>query len=260
MAKKGRGKAKAEPGDLRAVSALVEAWIAGDASASEALMMFGRDASFEVLSLAEQHQNKELAEFGRRLVAVPPHVETNLYGLRRRSVSAAIENVARAGVQATEVRDLVATGGSIAFFDPHLVIDDLVKGGRPRKDTARLAAGDLAWFGLPTADPRPVRIEFGPPPEGVTPLRLRLKVKTGVVFAGPPEASDGPRLGAVRIDPYHTALDAHVERGVLMKWRPGLYALHVFLEGDTIRVCAEIEADPEATLDIVQATAVGLSG
>ena len=54
-------------------------------------------------------------------------------------------------------------------------------------------------------------------------LSLRLLVTSGVVFIGPPESADGPRLGELRIDPFSTQLDQKLHEGRLVRFKPGRY-------------------------------------
>jgi len=249
-------------GDLRAVAAHLKAYHNGQSEeATIALMGMGRDASFLVREAAESSDDPELTELAKKLAAVPPQVDTNLYGLRRASVQDRVNEALEDAPLAIEAENLMATGGAIAFFDPMRVQDDLAKSGRPRRDPERAQVGDLAWVGLPTAGGTPVQLHADPPPEGQQTRRLRLKVQSGVVFVGPPEASDGPRLGTVRLDPFHTELDAHMMRGAFVRLKPGIYAVHAYLSDSALEVhlipdpapTAEIAVDPASLGDVPRA-------
>jgi hypothetical protein len=111
-----------------------------------------------------------------------------------------------------------------------------------------MSTGDVAWFGLPTAAPTAVRFTTQPCETGA--LRLRLRVDSGVVFAGPPEASDGPRLGTVRIDPNRTQLDEHLGKGRFLRMKPGVYRIDARLGPDGVVVHLIPDPDPDARLDL----------
>jgi hypothetical protein len=237
------------PGDLRAVRHHVEQWRKhGVEEARNMLMMLGRDASFTVCEVAEEWKDEELLAFGRRLVAVRPQLETNLDELRRLSVKAHVERAKESAVPAVEIEGVEAIGGAFALFDPQRLIEDLTKGGRPRKELDRVNAGDVAWFGLPTAAATAVRFTSQPAPAGA--LRLRLRVDSGVVFAGAPEASDGPRLGTVRLDPQRTRLDEHLNSGHFLRMKPGVYRIDARLESGTVMVHLRPDEAPETKLEI----------
>ncbi len=237
------------PGDLRAVRYHIDQWRKnGVEEARNMLMMLGRDASFTVCEVATERKDEALMAFGRRLVAVRPQLETNLNALRRASVRAHVERARKEAAPAVEVDNLAVAGGAVAVFDPERVVEALARGGWPRKDEARVNAGDVAWFGLPRTAPMPVR--FTTRPADGRPLRLRLRVESGVVFAGAPEASDGPRLGTVRRDPHHTQLDAHLSSGRFLRVKPGVYLLDVVLTGAEVTVHLGLDPDPEAALAI----------
>lgn len=246
-------------GDLRAVAAHVAAFKRGqDQEATIALMGMGRDAAFLIREAAEESKDPGLEELARKLAAVPPQVDTNLYPLRRASVQARVQEALLDAPLAVHAENLMAVGGALAFFDPLQVQDDLAKSGRPGRDPERLQAGDIAWFGLPNAGGTPVVLLTDPPPEGQATRRLRLKVQSGAVFVGPPEAADGPRLGTVRLDPFHTALDAHLQRGAFVRLKPGVFAVHAYLKGGILQVHlvpdqtpnAEIAVDPASLGDV----------
>jgi hypothetical protein len=258
---KGKGKGKGKglqkirpgqfegPGDLRAVRYHVEQWRKeGVEEARNMLMMLGRDASFTVCQVAAEWKDEELLEFGRRLVAVRPQISSNLDELRRKSVRTHVGRAKSSAPPAVEVDDLEATGGTFALFDPERLVEDLAKGGRPRKDAERVNAGDVAWFGLPRSAPTAVR--FTTAPCETEALRLRLRVDSGVVFAGAPEASDGPRLGTVRRDPDRTQLDEHLAAGRFLRVKPGVYRIDARLGPDGVVVHLQPDPDPETQLPI----------
>jgi hypothetical protein len=256
-----RAKAKAEvpvvgpDGDLRLVPLHLQAWKDGRSEeASTVLLQMGRDAAFQVLEAAEAAKDEGLIAFARRLAALPPQVDTNLYTLRAESVAARVSEAA-AAPEVGAGGPIRVQGGAVALFDPLRVQDALAKGGRPRRDDARVQAGDVTWLGLPTAGPTEVRLRAGPPPAGQATRRARLKVTSGVIFVGAPEASDGPRLGTVRLDPFHTALDEHLAAGALLRLKGGVYAVHGFLAEDGgLEVYLAPDPDPKATLDVAAAT------
>ncbi|MEO1335427.1 MAG: hypothetical protein AAFV29_07270 [Myxococcota bacterium] len=236
---KGKGKSKSKPkkraskvsaqGDLTTIETHVEAYLGGDTSAATVLTEMGRDAAFTVLKLAQAAENGDLEQFARRLAAIPPQVETNMHELRRKSVRRLIETSRRQAVVATEAEALTVAGGALGIFDPQRVLEELATGGRPRRQAERLQVGDIACIGLPHAGEVGVRFDAGPPPEGQAVARLRLKVDSGMVFVGPPEASDGPRMGTVRLDPFSTLLDEHAPRGRFVRFANGVHALFAFL-------------------------------
>lgn len=250
-------KTKEPKGDLRDVPALVEKYKAGDMSGAEGLMDLGRDAAFSVLALGEAKRDDELLAFGKKLIAVPPQLPTNLFELRRQSVEALLKKHKADAAPIENLMDVVL-GNAGALFDPLRVAADLAKSGRPRRDPKRLEVGDLAWFWVPHPKTR-LEVRLGPPPTGVPGVRLRLKVDSGLVFLGAPEASDGPRLGTVRLDPFSTGLEDHLGEGRLGRLKPGTYALYAYLEGPQhARVHLTLEEDPKAPLDVTIATQRGL--
>jgi hypothetical protein len=230
-------------GDLRRVPALVEGWLAGDEDAASTLTGLGRDAAHPVLALAEARRSPELAELGRRLLATPPQVATNLLALREASVAALVARVKADAPRLDRAREVEVEGGAFALFDPARVTDALARGGRPRRDAARLGAGDIAWVGLPTAGRTVARLAPGAAPPGLHTLELRLAVESGVVFAGPPEAADGPRLGAVRRDPFSTALDEYRARGAFLRLKAGTYRLQLALADEDL-LLVHLAPDP----------------
>ncbi|MEM7679290.1 MAG: hypothetical protein AAF449_25235, partial [Myxococcota bacterium] len=208
MAKQGgKGKGKPKPkkrankvnarGDLNTIETHVQAYLGGNTDAATVLTEMGRDAAFTVLQLAKRAENADLEKFARRLAAIPPQVETNLHDLRRKSVRRRIETSRRDAAPAVDV-DATFSGGALGIFDPQRVIEDLAVGGRPRRQADRLEVGDIACIGLPHAGELSVRFFEEAPPEGQAVAKLRLKVESGMVYVGPPEASDGPRMGTVR--------------------------------------------------------------
>lgn len=234
----------AEPdlGDLRLVERYVSQFLSGDPEAQKELMTLGRDAAGITTKLAEQHQSEELKAFAKRLVAVPPQVKTNLMELRTASVMTIVKDGLARARSAANAGETTVEGAQVALFDPVKVIDALIRGGRPRKDPSRIAAGDLIWFALEHAGSLRVRVAIAAPQEGQDVLTLRLVVESGLVFVGPPEAADGPRLGEVRLDPFRTGFDDYVARGRLVRVRPGRYRasahqgtppeIRIFLEPD----------------------------
>ncbi len=259
---KSKGKAKPKPkakrkspvppeGDLTTIEAHVEAFLAGTSEAATVLTEMGRDAAFTVMQLAKEKKHEELEQFARRLAAIPPQVTTNLHDLRRRSVRRRVEMERREALKAVEVTDLAISGGAVALFDPQRVVEDLATGGRPRRHAERLGAGDIACLGLPQADPVPVRILAEPPPADQPVARLRLHVESGLIFVGPPEASDGPRMGTVRLDPFSTALDDLADRGRFLRMANGVWALWGYIDPDgAVRLHAVPDEAPTEPLEL----------
>ena len=70
-----------------------------------------------------------------------------------------------------------------------------------------------------------------------------------VLFVGPPEAADGPRLGTVRLDPHKTALDDHAVRGGFVAVPPGRYAV-ALTRGAKGLVVHLTPAAPEETFEV----------
>lgn len=255
--KKDRKRAKAQDpldvgadADLRTVPAHLNAWRTGQRDeATTTLIGMGRDAAFLVQEAAKDADDPELTELARKLAAIPPQVETNLTALRLHAVSERVEDAKAEAPLLVDVPSHSAVGGAIGLFDPMRVQEDLAKSGRPRRDAERLSAGHVAWFGLPSAEATEVRLSTEPPPEGQATRRLRLDVVSGVVFVGRPEASDGPRLGTVRLDPFHTALDAH--EGRFARLKAGVYAVHGYLGPDGgLRIHVIPDSSPQEALEV----------
>ncbi len=244
-------------GDLRVVVAHCEAFMGGqEDEATAALMIMGRDASFVVREFAIKADSQGLGDLARKLAAVPPQVDTNLYAMRHLSVQILVDEAMEDAPLAVHAENLMAVGGAVAVFDPIMLQEDLARSGRARRDPARLQAGDLAWVGLPSAAGTAVQLKSDPPPEGQQTRRLRLQVKSGLIFVGPPEASDGPRLGTVRLDPFHTALNAHLEKGAFVKVKPGIYAVYAYLSDGALMLHMLPDPDPSEEL-VVDPGALG---
>lgn len=219
-------------GDLRLLETHVDNYLKGVKEAETALRLLGRDASATVMEMAERLKNKDLLEFGKRLVAVKPTVETNMMELRHESI---VENLARAKATALDLDDapiITVTGPTVALFDPLKIADALARGGRPRNQIERVARGDLAWF-APGADRVKVSLTREEADADADALELRLVIESGLFFVGPAEAADGPRMGTVRFDPFRTGLDDFIDRGRFVALEPGPYALRVRREGTT---------------------------
>ena len=228
----------------------MDAYRAGEVAAMEVLTSLGRDACFSALKYAEKLGDEELIDFSRRLVAVPPSIETNLFELREASVDARVKE-ARTVVPALASEPLVRATGSFALFDPLQTKRFLARGGRARKEPDAQHKGTLAVFGLSVSHEVTVRILQGEGPEGVSGVEQRLRVGSGVVAAGAPESSDGPRLGSVRLDPHRTQLDEALDKGMaeLRALNPGVYRL-VAIHPDPRTLAVYIRPDdtPEVSL------------
>jgi hypothetical protein len=230
-------------GDLRLIPAHIEHYLRGVPEAARALRDLGRDAAELVIEIARAKQHAELEAFGKKLVALKPQLETNMIELRAEAIDDVLERAEKSAVAVGVGTSLSFEGMMLGFFDPLSVADALVKGGRPRADRTRVARGDIAWF--PLGGARTIRVSEGStPPPGA--LELRLKVSSGLVYVGPPEASDGPRLGSVRLHPHRTQLDDFESKGRFLKVPEGMYAVHVELppEGE-IRVHLNLTPDAE---------------
>lgn len=230
-------------GDLRLIPAHIEHYLRGVPEAARALRDLGRDAAELVIEIAREKKDAELEAFGKKLVALKPQYETNMIELRAEAIDDVLERAEKSAVSVGAGTSLAFEGMALGFFDPLAVADALVKGGRPRADRQRVARGDIAWF--PVGGARTVRVSEGsaPPPDA---LELRLKVSSGLVYVGPPEASDGPRLGSVRLHPHRTQLDEFEPKGRFLRVPEGMYAVHVELptEGD-IRVHLNLAPDAQ---------------
>ena len=258
MAKQGKGKPKAKKkakvspeGDLETIEAHVKAYVGGKTEAASILTDMGRDAAHTVMRIAKDTANEALEQFARRLAAIPPQVETNMHDLRRKSVRRRVETERKDAPKAFEATGLTIAGGALAVFDPQRVLEDLATGGRPRQRAERLEAGDIACLGLHQAQEVPVRFFEGPAPDGKPTARLRLRVESGMVFVGPPEASDGPRMGTVRLDPFATRLDELAPSGRFLRFPNGILALHACLDAEG-EVCLYVgpDAEPEQPLGL----------
>lgn len=239
-------------GDLRLVRQHIDAYRAGEPAALDVLMSLGRDAAYPALEYAEALQDPELIELARRLVAVPPAHVTNLYDLR----AAAVEAVVERGKEAPSLfsAEPVVRGGGLALFDPREVSGALVRSGRPRREVEPQERGAIAVFGMSLLGDVQVRVVAGSPEEGKETLRRRLRVTSGVVAVGAPEAADGPRLGTVRLDPERTGLDHALAAGRVELFRlpPGLYrvdATHPPSGGVLLFVHPETEPEGSLVLD-----------
>lgn len=240
----------AAEGDLRFVEAHVDYYLQGVEQADVALKKLGRDAAETVTQIARRLGNAELEAYGRKLTALKPQVETNMAELRRASV---VEHVEGARKKAPSIGDTPRFSlelPTIAIFDPLRVVDALVRGGRPRLDKNRVGAGDVAWFPRET-DVGSIALAMAEaaPAAGEGALELRLTVSSGLVFVGPPEASDGPRLGSVRLDPFRTQLDEYVGQGRFARVDPGHYAVHV-RRGATGVAVTLVATEDEAPFDV----------
>lgn len=236
-------------GDLRLIRQHMDAHRAGEPGALEVLTRLGRDASFTAYAYAKELGDAELLDIARRLVAVPPEVHTNLFALREASVDAVVAR--HEGAPDLDALEPFTVMGSFGLFDPANVKTAIAKGGRPRTENAKVLDGTVAILGMSVPDLVTVRFEMGPPPEGTATFRRRLKVSTGVVAVGAPEASDGPRLGAVRIDPEQTGLDLALAAGKIRigRIRPGIYALDAaHLTSSTLTVWVHPDPSPSGPL------------
>jgi hypothetical protein len=218
-------RASDDPGDLRNVEHLMHAMIGGDPHAESTLFALGRDAAWIVQKLADETGDEGAKQLAKKIVAVPPQVKTNLYELRKDAVRSLIRSALESAPQAAELDGITIPGSAVALFDPERVVDSLTRGGRPRKDVERIKQGDIAWFGADTIGPTKVQLVRATPPPAQPVLELRLRVSSGVVFVGPPEAADGPRLGSLRLDPFSTALNARASEGRLVRMKPGRYVV-----------------------------------
>lgn len=244
-----RGPPHAGVGDLRLVRQHIDAYRGGEVAALEVLTSLGRDAAFPALKYAEALGDAELIEHARRLVAVTPAVQTNLYELREAAVDAIIERGRLAPELGTGPAATAKAG--LALFDPAQVKQALARGGRPRRELEQERAGVIAVLGLATAESVAVRLALGAPAAGQATTRRRLKVGSGVVVIAPPEASDGPRLGTVRLDPERTALDDFFDAGTasLVRIVPGIYTVEAFYSAPSeLSVHVHPDREPQSPL------------
>lgn len=209
-------------GDLRLIPAHIEHLLAGNDQARFALRALGRDAAVPVMRAALELGDAELEAFAQKLFATKPAVETNLMVMREVSVMEHVE-ANRGKARPLDGAELVIRGHDVAIFDPALHAKTLARGGRPRNEPAELGAGRIAWFLLAPLEEAKLVLASEPIPEEA--LRLRLHVSSGVIFVGPSTASDGPRLGELRLDPFRTRLDEHLDAGVFLTLPPGSYEL-----------------------------------
>lgn len=230
-------------GDLRLVGQHIEHFLEGVREAEEALLLLGRDASALVIAEANARQSEALATLGKKLAAMPPRISTNLYALRKASVETLAVSGKTKAPKLAKSPKVEVQGNAVALFDPVRVADALARSGRVRNDTERVVRGDIAWFGLGSGASHTVQVVSGAPSEPSR-VRLGLEISSGVLFVGPPEAADGPRLGTVRLDPHKTALDDHAVRGGFVAVPPGRYQVAVSkAEGGVIVHLAALEGD-----------------
>lgn len=239
--------------DLRNVPILIERLLAGEEEAQTVLMGMGRHAAFLVLQAAEDRDSPVLRELGRKLAAIPPQSDTNIMALRKASVQALVNEV---GADAPSLFEAAPfrVGPEVALFDPVVLAEDLAGAGRPRRSPERLGKGDLAWFGLPD-DGHALEVRAGPPPDGQATLRLRVRVRSGFLWVGPPEATDGHRLGAVRLDPHSTGLHGRRDQCRGFAVPAAVYAVHGWRSGQTVHLRLQEEPKP---LPFIQIDLAGL--
>jgi hypothetical protein len=259
--KKRRAVANVAPAsrDLRNIPALIERWLAGEDEAHTALMGMGRHAAHSVAEAADREDHEGLRQLGRKLAAIPPQSDTNLYTLRRASVRTLVRGRG-ADAPALLEADPFPVGPEVALFDPMVLAEDLAGPGRPRRSAERLSKGDLAWFGLPD-DRHLVQVRAGQPEAGQAVLRLRLEIRSGVVVVGPPEASDGHRWGAVRLDPFASELHGRADRVRWFALAPAVYAVRVWRHSGRVQVHLDPEPKPRPRIRVdVQALRVPEAG
>lgn len=235
-------------GDLREVPRYVEGWRAGDVDATTRLQELGRDAAAQVARIADEAGDPALAEFARKLAVITPQLPTNMYALREAAVDASVARALREAPALAEAPPITVAGGTLGIFDPELVKEALVRRGRPRGRPGSLIAGELLVQGLPIQRPVAVQLSPGPAPEGQATVAHRLQVRSGVVFVGPPEASDGPRMGTIRLDPHQTALQLRAAEGGFVRLAPGVYRVGVYFDAPVVRVQLLPDPQPEAPL------------
>jgi hypothetical protein len=235
-------------GDLRLVGQHVEKFLEGVREAEEALLLLGRDASALVIAEAAKRDDPRLVELGRKLAAMPPRVSTNLHELRKASVAELAEAGLKRAPALSRSPKVEVHGPAAVLFDPLRIADALARSGRVRNDTERVTRGDIAWFGLGAASSYTLTLTSAAPTDAPI-LRAPLEVGSGVLFVGPPEAADGPRLGTVRLDPHKTALDDHAVRGGFVAVPPGRYAV-ALTRGAKGLVVHLTPAAPEETFEV----------
>lgn len=239
-------KKELDPGDLRAVEGHVKDLLGGKEEAIGDILTFGRDAAGIVLRIAEEKKNDELRALAKKLGAVPPQVPTNMMELREAAVKELISKAQDKSPNATDVRELAIASNTVALFDPQRILDALVKSGRPRRDPERVGKGDVAWFAAQSPSIK-VTLTTAALPAGQAASMARLKVDSGIIFVGPGEAADGPRLGEVRLDPFRTNLHANLTKGRLVRLKAGMWKASAYQgEGGAIRVHLSLDADPAA--------------
>jgi hypothetical protein len=249
----------ADPGDLRNVESWARRAGAGDAEAQQALLMLGRDASWLVQKIAQETNDEILKTLAKKIIAVPPQVKTNLYELRREAVMSLVRAALEDAPPIAEVDAITVPGTAIALFDPERVIDGLTKGGRLRKDVERVKAGDIIWFGVDGAGPAKLHLVRALPPPAQPVLDLRLRVTSGVVFIGPPESADGPRLGELRLDPFSTQLHAYAKSGRMVRMKPGRYIVAGHrLDAGEIQLYVSPASEAEPPPPLADLTPLGL--
>lgn len=236
--------------DLRKANGYLETVLKGGPGADAAegeLIQYGRDAAGLVQRFADEHKSDALKALAKKLIAVPPAQKTNLLALRHASIKELISSAQDQGANATDVQDLEIKSNVVALFDPERIADVLVKGGKPRKDPMKIGAGELAWFAI-GATPIHVSITTAPLPEGQAASSNLLQVVSGMIFVGPPEASDGPRLGEVRLDPFHVGLHAFLGAGRLVRLKAGTWRVFAYQsQGNRVHLHLAPEANPPET-------------
>ena len=230
------GDDSAALGDLRLVEAHVQAWLQGEERAEGALKMMGRDAAAIVERLGKELEETKLLELARRLVPMRPEVETNLFELRLESIHGIVHDAQSEANVLTDNPSVPNQEVAVAIFDPVRVADVLIRTGRVRTLPKRVGAGDLAVFPLPPNETFDVQLSDSLVPEGQATSVAPLQVQSGVVFVGPPEASDGERLGSIRFDPFSTNLHKHLSRGQCVQIPAGAYDVHAFQQETTIQL------------------------
>jgi hypothetical protein len=239
-------KKEVDPGDLREVEKHVKALLAGNEEAVGEIMTFGRDAAGIIARIAEEKKSEQLKELSKRLIAVPPQVPTNMFELRAAAVKELISKAQDKSPNATDVRDFSIASPMVVLFDPQKISDAIAKSGKPRRDAERVGKGDIVFFGAEMA-PIKVTLTTAAVPEGQEVVSNRLKVESGIIFVGPPEASDGPRLGEVRMDPFRTNLHLHLSKGRFVRLKPGSWRASAYQRpGGEVRVHLSVDPDPAA--------------